>query len=85
MNKMIMDQFSLYCCGNGLYRISELSSTSISVLLILKHTKYKHVMIHQFNGHDGNPDRIYFTSKEDAEKALEWVHSIIVMNELTSR
>jgi hypothetical protein len=74
--------FEIVKTASGFYRIGEQRSEVLASMLGMKHTKYKHVMIHQFGGHDGNPDRIYFDKIENAENALEWIHSILLMRKL---
>lgn len=47
----------------------------------ISYTQYKKIMKNKYNGIDGD-FYIYFEKKEDAEKALEYLNSIIIMNKI---
>ena len=80
--KPILDNFNIIELTNGLCRIGEYSNDVMAKMLNLRETQYEHIMVHQFKGHNGNPNRVYFDNRVKAEKALDWIISKIIMEKL---
>lgn len=54
---------------------------NIANLLGIHTTRYRNILAKQFNADKSNRE-VYFDRKEDAEAAIEWIKSALLMNEL---
>lgn len=68
------------------YFITRASSSDqyIASLCNISENEYKNIMVNEYNAIPISLDNpyVYFEKSEDAEKSIEWVKSIIVMNRL---
>jgi hypothetical protein len=84
-------KFNVLNITNGLFYIHAIIGASdffIADICKLHIKKYQDILLTKFNAIFYTPPngstQIYFKEKEDAEKAIEWIESIIVMNKLTN-
>lgn len=73
---------------NNLFHVTRelhINDAYISILLNISLIKYRDILVDQFNGNISLDNRIhdvYFNTEEDANKALDWVESIKLLNKL---